>query len=147
MGLFSGDVPLGWKVYVLAWTWFGVIAWMMYGLREAAVVWAFGASAGWLLAPTVRRQGWSVASRYLAASLVTLASLLVMIIGAARVESYRQYRNVVTGLRYDYSSSPRIPRQQRERELLSESIGLVSSGAALGILAAVLWNPRLGRRV
>ena len=59
MSLSLADVPRGWKVYVLAWLWLGIL---VGGLSEsaaaAAITWAVGASAGWLLAPTIAQRGW-----------------------------------------------------------------------------------------
>lgn len=81
------DVPKGWKVYVLTWTWLG-IAVLASGsaFSVAFIIWAVGASAGWLLAPTIRTKGWLVAVRYLAASAVMLVALLmgVLAFGATR---------------------------------------------------------------
>jgi hypothetical protein len=74
----------GWKVYVLAWTWLGIAAWIVDSMPVAAIVWTFGASSGWMLAPTVSEKGWRTAVRFLAASLLMLASL-VPFIGAYRI--------------------------------------------------------------
>jgi hypothetical protein len=69
---------------VLAWIWLGIAAWIVDSMPVAAIVWAFGASSGWMLAPTVSEKGWRTAGRFLAASLLMLASL-VPFIGAYRI--------------------------------------------------------------
>src|SRR5438874_13664657 len=73
------DVPFGWRIYILTWFWLGILAGVAgpnSGARERAIlVWAAGATAGWLLAETVRRSGWMLAVRFLAAGFFFLFGL------------------------------------------------------------------------
>jgi hypothetical protein len=72
----AARVALSWKVYTLGWAWLGIIAGVLNtSLTATVVVWAIGASAAWLLAPTIQRAGWG------RAGLVALVSVSAVVGG------------------------------------------------------------------
>lgn len=86
MNLSLADVSKGWKVYVLIWGWLGVLLGLVSESAVVALVmWAIGASAGWVLAPRVHDFGWRDAgarvARYIVAPLVACAVPLLLIAG------------------------------------------------------------------
>jgi hypothetical protein len=140
-------ISIGWKIYALTFASFGI--WVGFNapsdrLVAVLILWAFGASAAWFLAPVVSQRGWSVAVRYLAASLVAIGSLAMFIVGVRGVTE----------------PVPRPPGQividrDRVRELRGGSsqeqlrrpvIEFLAAGAVLGIVAVGLWYPRPWRR-
>jgi len=75
------ELSLGWKVYVLTWAWLGILVGLASESGLAAiVVWAAGATAGWLLLPTVRHRGWKPALHYLAAAAVVFVVIPIGVV-------------------------------------------------------------------
>jgi hypothetical protein len=138
--------PFGWKVYALTWVWLGIIVGFADGsFVEAAVVWAFGASAAWLLASTVTEKGWPVAVRYLAAVLVSLAALLM---GVAAAHAAANMRSAVAErdaylekLRVSPSRIRRLWPEAVVHDLRERTVMLAAGTVVLGFFALVLWNP------
>lgn len=155
MQLSIGNVTLGWKVYVLVWGWLGIIVGLnTSSIALAALVWAVGASAAWILAPVVLRSGWSVVVRYLAASFLSIASV-VMFIGAVQMGERSKSaaaesaglapRNPGVGR---ITRRPRVggitirPRPEELENLRRQSNQLFLGALVLGIVAVGLWYPR-----
>jgi hypothetical protein len=106
-------VPTGWKIYFLACVWSGLgIGIVNESAFVTFILWAAGASVGWLIAPTVRDRGWYIGTRFIryvaAIGLVLFASVL----GWMALE----------------------PSEHRENQI---AVALIS-----GLAAAMLWNHR-----
>jgi len=109
------EVPKGWKVYILGWFWLGIaVGWGSESTALTFVVWAGGASAGWLFASRVRDFGWKNAGapvlRYVVVPAVACASLWLLVAGI------------------DGATEDRI--------------GYLGGAALAGISARMLWNRR-----
>ena len=73
-------MSLGWKLYILAWAWIGIIVGVSNeSAMSAVIVWAVGASVGWLLAPVIHWKGWRriVMVTFAAAGILIVFALLV----------------------------------------------------------------------
>lgn len=75
--------PLGWKIYILAWGWLGVLVGVLdENVTSALLVWAVGASAGWLLIPLIGRAGWGPVVWAVIGVIGACAAVLVLIASA-----------------------------------------------------------------
>lgn len=76
------DMPRGWKIYVLTWAWIGILVGVVNESTLAAfIVWAIGASAGWLIAQSVRDFGWQHAGSRAVPYVVAPVLLLLVLAG------------------------------------------------------------------
>ena len=106
------DVPKGWKVYVLTWTWLGIAAGLASGapLQDAFIIWAVGASAGWLLASTVRHKGWTVAVGYFAAAVISI--VVALICAGQLIQSLQPSKQVrKSGIRFNLPPADAFSKQ------------------------------------
>lgn len=142
-------MTVGWKVYVLAWTWLGILSVTLMGAPfvVAAVIWAAGASIAWMLGPVVSRGGWSKALGYL----LSAASVVVLILGISqgiRADQFEQRaaaaqrpegirRRTATGV----SGIQRRGAQATAAEnLRTRSNRLYGAAAVLGVAGVGLWT-------
>jgi hypothetical protein len=74
-------MSLGWKLYILAWAWFGVIGGLSSdrnGPVVAFTIWLFGGSVAWLLASVLRWRGWRRFAKVMVCFLGLAAAILVL---------------------------------------------------------------------
>lgn len=130
MQLSFGDSTLGWKTYTLTWAWTGLLLWLTPGLgvKPAVVAWAFGASAGWILAPFVQRQGWFIPAFRLGAIVAALIAFLLLA-EAQRLDALAGRRTL------------RRTEISLNGELKDRADKLAITGGLLIFASVALWHP------
>lgn len=140
-----GDVKLGWKLYVLAWTWLGIAMWIGDSIEVAAVFWAVGASVAWVLAPMVARSGWPKALGYLliATSVVVLVVAISRAVLAEDLEQralgFERAPQIQLGRVGGIRRRPGADERRRAELLRALSTRLFGASAVLGVAGLALW--------
>jgi hypothetical protein len=78
------QMSLSWKLYILAWAWFGVILGLTSernGTVVAFTIWLFGGSAAWLLTSVVRRirTGWKRIAKIMIGCVVAFGAMIFVL--------------------------------------------------------------------